>query len=75
MENMDVTQLTDPADVAISIQTFKSDNYWSLQKSLEDIEPNYIVMYHSNITTIRQIEVTTFASTKFYDTLVQLVVI
>lgn len=54
---MDLSRFTDPTDMAILIQTFKSDNYLLLQKTLEDVQPNYIILYHSNVTVIRQIEV------------------
>ncbi|GJQ83429.1 mei-9 [Trypoxylus dichotomus] len=57
LESMDLTQLTEPPDLTVLIQTFKSDNYLLLQRSLEDARPDYIVLYHSNITVIRQIEV------------------
>ncbi|KAI4455174.1 dna repair endonuclease xpf [Holotrichia oblita] len=56
MENMNLSQLAEPTDLAILIQTFKSDNYLLLQKTLEDVQPNYIILYHSNVTIIRQIE-------------------
>lgn len=56
IENLDLTQLTKPM---ILIQTFKhgGDNFLSLQQTLENLQPNYVIMYHSNVTAIRQIEV------------------
>ncbi|XP_017772571.1 PREDICTED: DNA repair endonuclease XPF isoform X1 [Nicrophorus vespilloides] len=59
MENMNFTQLLEGKKKAptILIQTFKhSDNFLSLLRTLDEIKPNFIIMYHSNITAIRQIE-------------------
>lgn len=41
------------------IQTFKNEQFGlvSLQKVLTEIQPQYVVMYHYNVTAIRQIEV------------------
>lgn len=64
MENMDITQLIEPKDLTILIQTFKSENYLSLQKILEELRPSYIIAYHSNITIMRQIEVYITSSVK-----------
>lgn len=42
----------------ILIQTFKGgENYISLQTTLEALNPNFLIMYHSNVTAIRDIEV------------------
>lgn len=65
MENMDLTQLSEKAksnpNPTILIQTFKgADNYVSLQKVFEDIQPNFVVLYQSNMTAIRQLEVSAF---------------
>lgn len=59
MENMDLTQLNETkTKPTILIQTFKAnDNFLSLMKTLEDLQPNFIIMYHSDMTAIRQIEV------------------
>lgn len=64
MENMDLTQAASSTksqkDVAVLIRTFRnSDSSLDLQKTLAEIRPNYIVMYHSNVTAIRNIEVCT----------------
>lgn len=57
MENMDLTTIEKDEPV-ILIQTFKTDgNLLSLQTTLYDYQPNFIIMYHSNMTAIRQIEV------------------
>nr|XP_022901914.1 DNA repair endonuclease XPF isoform X1 [Onthophagus taurus] len=55
MDNLDLTRLCMDKPTIV-IQTFKSDNCLSLQKTLEELQPNYIIMYHSNMTAIRQIE-------------------
>jgi len=61
MENMNLTQLSSTITYAkptILIRTFKmTENSESLSKTLEDIKPNYIIMYHSDITAVREIEV------------------
>lgn len=57
MENMDLTKI-EKTDPTIIIQTFKNGgNVLSLVKTLNDMQPNFIIMYHSNMTAIRQIEV------------------
>ncbi|KAK9870502.1 hypothetical protein WA026_008059 [Henosepilachna vigintioctopunctata] len=59
MEDFDLTQIAQAAMAAptIIIQTFKgAENYINLERTLEVINPDYIIMYHSNITAIRQIE-------------------
>lgn len=69
MENMDVTQVCELSKnkPTILIQTFKAaENFLSLQKTLEDIQPSFIVMYHSNMTAIRQLEVSQFRSNFYY---------
>ncbi|XP_062565744.1 DNA repair endonuclease XPF [Armigeres subalbatus] len=60
MENMDVTKIVNESNrPMVFIQTFKSEinGTTSLDRTLEEIKPRYIVLYHSNITAIRQIEV------------------
>lgn len=60
MENMDVTKIvSDSNKPMVFIQTFKSEinGMTSLDRTLEEIKPRYIVLYHSNVTAIRQIEV------------------
>lgn len=41
------------------IQTFKvgDDGALSLERTLNEIDPSYVIMYHCNVTAIRQIEV------------------
>lgn len=57
MENMDLSTI-ERSEPVILIQTFKTDgNILSLQTTLDDFQPNFIIMYHSNMTAIRQIEV------------------
>lgn len=61
MENMNFTQFCQTAaqtQPTILIQTFKGgENYISLQKTLEDLKPNFVIMYHSNVTAVRELEV------------------
>lgn len=56
---MNLTQILEKMNQpTVLIQTFKhGDNFLSLQKNLEDIAPNFIIMYHSNMTAVRQIEI------------------
>lgn len=61
MENMDLTQLLDlkkeNPNPTILIQTFKNSGTCSLIQTLEEIKPGYIIMYHSDMSAVRQIEV------------------
>lgn len=60
MENMDLTQLCETANPTVLIQAFKNiDNGVSLYKILEEVKPRFIIMYHSDISAVRQIEVIT----------------
>lgn len=55
LENLNLTKLMQPT---ILIQTFKCDDkFVSLEQLLQELKPHYIIMYHSNVTAIRQIEV------------------
>ncbi|KAL4715488.1 hypothetical protein ACJJTC_009114 [Scirpophaga incertulas] len=55
-ENLDLTQIELDKPV-ICIQTFKENgNHFSLEKTLEAMRPDYIVMYHSDVAAVRQIE-------------------
>ncbi|KAJ3660762.1 hypothetical protein Zmor_005196 [Zophobas morio] len=58
MENMNITQICQSiAAPTILIQTFKgTKGSMNLQRSLEEIQPTFIIMYHCNITAIREIE-------------------
>lgn len=59
LENIDLTQLAqgEQQTPTIIIQTFKgAENYISLERTLDVISPDYIIMYHSNITAVREIE-------------------
>jgi DNA excision repair protein ERCC-4 len=57
---MNVTAGIDPGSVkpVVIIQTFKSqqNGFVSLDKTLAELNPKYIVMYHVNVAAIRQIE-------------------
>ncbi|XP_076270199.1 DNA repair endonuclease XPF mei-9 isoform X1 [Rhynchophorus ferrugineus] len=58
MENIDLSQISETiSSPKILIQTFKGcEDYISLEQNLHILKPNYIIMYHSNITATREIE-------------------
>jgi hypothetical protein len=58
LENMNLTQICQSLTApTILIQTFKgTKDVVNLQRSLEELQPSFIVMYHSNLTAIREIE-------------------
>ncbi|CAG9863066.1 unnamed protein product [Phyllotreta striolata] len=58
MENMDLTQICQMInEPKILIQTFKgSDRFINLQCTLENVKPNFIIMYHCSMTAVREIE-------------------
>ncbi|GBP45164.1 DNA repair endonuclease XPF [Eumeta japonica] len=57
MEKLDITQVTVEKPI-IMIQTFKENgNHFSLEQTLENMRPEFIIMYHSDVSAIRQIEV------------------
>ncbi|CAB3223704.1 unnamed protein product [Arctia plantaginis] len=56
MDNLDITQLEMEKPI-ICIQTFKENGCnFSLEKTLEALRPEYIILYHSDIAAVRQIE-------------------
>lgn len=58
MENMDLTQLCETTNPTVLIQAFKNiDSGVSLYKILVEVKPRFIIMYHSDISAVRQIEV------------------
>ncbi|XP_053694518.1 DNA repair endonuclease XPF [Sabethes cyaneus] len=60
LENLDVTRIVNESNQPlVFIQTFKSEinGFTSLDRTLEEIKPRYIIMYHSNVTAIRTIEI------------------
>lgn len=60
MENLNITQITNTTTRPIvCIQTFKSceDSVLSLDHTLREMNPGFVILYHSNVTAIRQIEV------------------
>lgn len=64
MEKMDFTQLCKTTksnpNPTILIQSFRNiQNGVTLYKILQDVKPNFIIMYHSDISAVRQIEVKT----------------
>lgn len=57
---MDITQLLNTTSKPlVCIQTFKTgeDGIISLERTLNEMNPGYVIMYHCNISAIRQIEV------------------
>lgn len=57
LDSLDVTQLESEKPL-IYIQTFKENgNFLSLDRTLELIRPEYIILYHSDVAAVRQIEV------------------
>ncbi|XP_034826985.1 DNA repair endonuclease XPF isoform X1 [Maniola hyperantus] len=56
IENLDITQLETERPI-ICIQTFKQNgNHFSLGQTLEALRPEYIILYHSDVAAVRQIE-------------------
>ncbi|XP_063822448.1 DNA repair endonuclease XPF [Ostrinia nubilalis] len=56
MDNLDITQIETEKPV-IYIQTFKENgNNFSLERTLELLRPEYIILYHSDVAAVRQIE-------------------
>ncbi|XP_039751108.1 DNA repair endonuclease XPF [Pararge aegeria] len=57
IENLDITQLETERPI-ICIQTFKQNgNHFSLGQTLEVLRPEYIILYHSDVSAVRQIEI------------------
>uniref|UniRef100_A0A1B0ATA9 DNA repair endonuclease XPF n=1 Tax=Glossina palpalis gambiensis TaxID=67801 RepID=A0A1B0ATA9_9MUSC len=60
MESMDITAAVAAGkQPLICLQTFKTerDGPLALERILNDIQPQYVVMYHCNVTAIRQLEI------------------
>lgn len=60
METLDITQIVQHhRKPIVCIQTFKTgdDGALSLERTLNEIDPGYVILYHANVTAIRQIEV------------------
>ncbi|XP_047530253.1 DNA repair endonuclease XPF [Vanessa atalanta] len=56
VENLDLTQLETDKPI-ICIQTFKQNgNYMSLDHTLERLRPEYVVLFHSDVAAVRQLE-------------------
>ncbi|CAG9578817.1 unnamed protein product [Danaus chrysippus] len=56
LDNLDLTQLEIEKPL-ICIQTFKQNgNYFSLEQTLEALRPEYIILYQSDVSAVRQIE-------------------
>ncbi|XP_044268362.1 DNA repair endonuclease XPF isoform X2 [Tribolium madens] len=58
LENLNITQICQSVTApTVLIQTFKgTPGTINLQRTLHEINPSFIIMYHSNITAIREIE-------------------
>lgn len=60
LESIDLTQIIQHhRKPIVCIQTFKTgeDGPLSLERTLTEIDPSYVIMYHCNVSAIRQIEV------------------
>lgn len=60
MEALDISQIIQHhRKPIVCIQTFKTgdDGPLSLERTLHETEPGYVIMYHCDVTAIRQIEV------------------
>lgn len=60
MENLDITAaVAARKQPLICLQTFKTEREgaMALDRMLEEIQPQYVVMYHCNVTAIRQLEI------------------
>lgn len=60
LDNLDITQIIQQRTKPIvCIQTFKTgdDGPLSLERTLNELNPRYVIMYHCNVTAVRQIEV------------------
>ncbi|XP_038214945.1 DNA repair endonuclease XPF-like isoform X1 [Zerene cesonia] len=56
MENINLTEIEKEKPI-VCIQTFKQNgNHFSLEETLESFRPEYIILYHSDIAAVRQIE-------------------
>lgn len=56
IDNLDITQLVTEKPL-IYIQTFKENgNNFSLEQTLEKLRPEHIILYHSDMSAVRQIE-------------------
>ncbi|KAI8422398.1 hypothetical protein MSG28_006247 [Choristoneura fumiferana] len=56
IDNLDITQIELEKPI-ICIRTFKENgNSFSLEQCLENLRPEYIILYHSDVAAVRQIE-------------------
>ncbi|XP_072938582.1 DNA repair endonuclease XPF [Epargyreus clarus] len=56
IDSLDLTQLESEKPI-ICIQTFKQHgNNYSLEETLDSLRPEYIILYHSDLSAVRQIE-------------------
>ncbi|XP_054730042.1 DNA repair endonuclease XPF [Anastrepha obliqua] len=60
LENLDMTAAVAARNQPlICIQTFKTEREgaMALDRTLDEIQPQYVIMYHCNVTAIRQLEI------------------
>lgn len=60
LDNLDITQIIQQRNkLIVCIQTFKTgdDGPLSLERTLNELNPRYVIMYHCNVMAVRQIEV------------------
>lgn len=60
MEQLDVTSLISAMQKpTVVIQTFRSDQnkISSMEQTLQDMQPDYVILYNTNVAAIRQIEI------------------
>lgn len=60
MDQLDVTTMMSTMQKpTVCIQTFRSDQnkMSSLDQTLQEMQPDYVILYNSNVTAIRQIEI------------------
>lgn len=60
LDNLDVTQVLHTISrPLVCIQTFKTCDQGgqSLERTLHDLQPGFVIMFHSSVTAIRQLEV------------------
>ena len=57
MENLDLTTVSTCAPILVIQSLKKGGNPMSLEKTLNELKPKYIIMYVANISAVRQLEV------------------
>lgn len=65
MENMDLTCVTEDKPMICIFSSKSVDGNMDLNKLLFQMRPHYIIMYETNISVIRQIEVVLYNFNRF----------